>query len=188
MTLSSFNLAGRQEFILLIPALPPRIFRDPSTGASGGLRTTMGVNESLNLTILNTVMPNINFEKDMTDHIMKHQEIIGRITYEPWTSTFLVDEMYENYRLLFKWFQFVDANIGSMDRHNKRDYSVDACLEMMTSYRRQGVRFNFIGLSPSSLGEMTYDYSDPGFITCDVSFDYDYIELDEKIGNTAIGR
>jgi hypothetical protein len=179
MALSSFNLAGKQEFILLFPALPPAIFRDLSVGSTGGITTTMGVNEPLRLNILNTVMPTMSFDRGLTDHIMKHQEIIGRITYETWNTTFIVDELYENYRLMFKWMQYIDANIASIDRHNKRDYSVDASLEVMTNFRQKVIRFEFKGLSPSSLGELTFDYTDPGIITCDVSFDFDYIELEE---------
>jgi len=173
--LSKFNLADSQSFVLIFPMLPP-------TTLSSATRETLRRNQPFELNIVNTSLPTLSFEVDDTSHIFKHKEIIGRITYETWNTTFLIDEKWEAYKILFKWIQYIDSNITdpSFIRHSKNEYKVDASLEIVNNYRNKILSFDFKNLSPVSLGEVTFNYQESTYLTCDVSFEYDIMKLEEE--------
>jgi len=165
------NLSDSQSFILLFPMLPPNILSESS------LTTTFNINNPFFLQIFDTVLPSMNFSIDDTPHMMKHREIVGRITYDTWNTSFLVDEQWLNYKIMFNWLQFIDSNISTQTRHSKNEYKIDATLEILNTQKDKVISFNFVNLSPTILGEVAFTYQESNYLTCNVSFEYDYIKL-----------
>lgn len=172
MALSDFNLTESQGFILTLPTIPPHTLSET-------LKKTISRNNPFHINIVSSVLPGLTFDIEDTSHMLKHREITGRITYEPWNVSFLVDEQLENYKVFFKWLQYIDSNIGKKIKHSKDEYKIDGFLQTLSNYRKDTALFKFINLSPTGLGEITLNYQETTYLTCEVTFEYDYIEIGE---------
>jgi len=163
MALSEYNIQSSSQFVVIFPELPGREAADVRR------------NLPLELHVTNTILPGLSFDVTDTSHIYKHQEVSGRIIYDPWTFGFLVDEQLKNYRILFEWFQYVHKNFGIA--HSKSEYSVDASLELRTAYGKTAKLFTFRYIYPAALAELTWNYQERAFIEGEATFNYDYMEM-----------
>lgn len=167
--LSNVNVAEGQGFRLIFPIIPKDILT----------HATIREQEVLDLHITDTVLPALDLDVEDTSHIFKYRQITGRLTYSPWTFNFLCDEKLVNYSIIFQWIQYIWKNYGDTPGHTHKEYIIDASLEIVTSFRKRARLFNFKNMYPTSLGEVTYDYTNPTWIKGSCTFEYSHIKMEE---------
>jgi len=77
-----------------------------------------------------------------------------KITFDPCTLEFVIDENFESYLELFRWIQ--DMRSGAATAKNTADLLSDATLTILTNNMLPILSFDFIGMFPTVLGEVNF--------------------------------
>lgn len=98
----------------------------------------------------------------------------GGIEYGSWTTSFIIDDKWENYQLIYNWITDIYNGIDVFGRDDF-NYQVDASLIILDNYEKPITNFKFIKIWPSMLGEVSLSYQDnESYLSTDVTFSYDY--------------
>ena len=129
-----------------------------------------------------------------------------KITYEPFSMTFLVDEQYQNYMEVYKWVMNIGFPFSHETQYNRlerpdgisrpgdkrmhpvtqklvetsdRDLYSDIELTVLSSKNNPIVRVSMYEAFPISLGSLEYSQqeSDTDYVRCDVSFAYSWFNV-----------
>ena len=104
--------------------------------------------------------------------------------FDPWLVSFVIDSELANWKLLFKWMQFVNDNNKKIAEKHK-DYSVDCSLVVTDNYNNLVLEVIFVSIWPSILGEVNFSHREGDVIlesTINFNYDYFYIRgLDTRI-------
>lgn len=128
-----------------------------------------------------TVLPDITIEPN--ENHWKGNKSYGSglgIEYGTWNTLFYIDEDFLNWTLLYNWMMGIIN--GQDDFHPERalDNQIDSSLIVMDNFQNVIKEFEFINIWPSTLGEVTLSYQDSDvFLTCSVTFLYDYFKPKE---------
>lgn len=98
----------------------------------------------------------------------------NRIDYDPWTFSFIVDEDYTNFRILFAWMKMFERGGGNVVGVFK-----DISLHLLTSNKTGGQKVTFFGAVPMTLSALSFDSGtiEPMPITCSATFRYQYYDF-----------
>jgi len=144
-------------------------------------------------------IPSINFSEAIMDTKLAIQSALpgDKITFDPLTVKFVVDEDMKNYQEIFDWIMALGPGIDPADFRsltgqsgttpgisliekgdNLEMYS-DATLMINTSSNNANIEFNFIDCFPTSLGaiDFTSDASDVSYAVCDLTLRYTYYTI-----------
>ena len=137
-------------------------------------------------------IPSINFSEALMDTKLAIQSALpgDKITFDPLTVKFVVDEDMKNYQEIFDWIMDLGPGIDSADFKSlvggtaprKGDdlqmYS-DATLMINTSSNNANIEINFIDCFPTSLGaiDFTTDAEDVAYASCDLTLRYTYYTI-----------
>jgi len=142
-------------------------------------------------------IPSINFsEATMETRLAIQSALPGdKITFDPLTVKFVVDEDMKNYQEIFDWIMRLGPGIdpddfktliGQVDtgttvttRGDNLEMYSDATLMINTSSNNANVEFNFIDCFPTSLGaiEFSADAQDVAYAQCDLTLRYTYYTI-----------
>lgn len=101
----------------------------------------------------------------------------GRITYDPWNYSFIVDEQMNNWKLLYNWMIYISNNKDKFFEY-PNTYMVDATLRVLGNFQSEILVIQFIDLWPTTLGEVPLSYREAETTTeCTVGFMYTRFEI-----------
>jgi len=103
-------------------------------------------------------------------------EIAGdKITYSPFTCTFLVDENLENYNEIHEWLIGLVVEPDGTDIRKTRDLT----LFILDSHNNVSREIQFVDAYPTSLSTLDFDAKETSieYLVGDVSFNYSYFKV-----------
>lgn len=103
-------------------------------------------------------------------------EIAGdKITYSPFTCTFLVDENLENYNEIHEWLIGLVVEPDGPDIRKTRDLT----LFILDSHNNVSREIQFVDAYPTSLSTLDFDAKETSveYLVGDVSFNYSYFKV-----------
>ena len=142
-------------------------------------------------------IPSINFSEATMDTKLAIQSSLpgDKITIDPLTVKFVVDEDMKSYQEIFDWIMALGPGIDPADFRaltgqvgtgislaakgdNLEMYS-DSTLIINTSSNNANIEINFIDCFPTSLGaiDFTTDVSDVAYAVCDLTLRYTYYTI-----------
>ena len=142
-------------------------------------------------------IPSINFSEAFMETKLAIQSSLpgDKITFDPLTVKFVVDEDMQNYQEIFDWIMALGPGIDPADFRaltgqtgtgislatkgdNLEMYS-DSTLIINTSSNNANIEINFIDCFPTSLGgiDFTTDVSDVAYAVCDLTLRYTYYTI-----------
>ena len=142
-------------------------------------------------------IPSINFSEAIMETKLAIQSALpgDKITFDPLTVKFVVDEDMKNYQEIFDWIMRLGPGIDPADfrtlvgqvntgtsittRGDDLEMYSDATLMINTSSNNANVEFNFIDCFPTSLGaiEFSTDAQDVAYAQCDLTLRYTYYTI-----------
>jgi len=161
---TQINKASSFSFELVFPLIP--------------VQENLKDNKEFIINIFETVVPGVTM-----DASQEHWQgglsnmATGALTFEPWNVSFIVDSQFKNWRIIYKWFMFINNNADKyIEEHRK--YSVDATLRIINNFQENVFSLYFIDVWPTSIGEVNLNYRDgePSLET-QVSLAYDRYEI-----------
>lgn len=161
---NSINKSNPTNYKLIFPLLPAEI--------------TLAANKPLTLNIFGSVIPSLTISEFEQDWQGLKQKIAGSgLLFDQWNVSFVVDENFENWQILFNWMSYINDNYEKhMDLH--KNYSVDASLQITDNFRENVLDLTFVSVWPTNLGEVTLSQRDgETLIECMVNFSYDYFKI-----------
>jgi len=103
-------------------------------------------------------------------------EIAGdKVTYSPFTCTFLVDEQLENYYEIHDWLLGLVVEPDGKDINKTRDLT----LFILDSHNNVSREIQFVDAYPTSLSTLDFDAKETSveYLVGDVSFNYSYFKV-----------
>jgi len=103
-------------------------------------------------------------------------EIAGdKVTYSPFTCTFLVDEQLENYYEIHDWLLGLVVEPDGKDISKTRDLT----LFILDSHNNVSREIQFVDAYPTSLSTLDFDAKETSveYLVGDVSFNYSYFKV-----------
>lgn len=103
-------------------------------------------------------------------------EVSGdKVTYAPFTCTFLVDENLENYYEIHDW--LVGLVVEPDDRETRK--TRDMTLFILDSHNNVSREIQFTNAFPTSLSTLDFDAKETGvnYLVADVTFSYSYYKI-----------
>lgn len=161
---NNINKSNPTNYRLVFPLLPAEI--------------TLTANKPLTLNIFGSVVPSLTISEFEQDWQGFKQKIAGSgLLFDQWNVSFVVDENFENWQILFNWMSYINDNYEKhMDLH--KNYSVDASLQITDNFRENVLELTFVSVWPTNLGEVTLSQRDgETLIECMVNFSYDYFKI-----------
>lgn len=140
------NKATPQAFELVFPLLPTQ--------------TDMSEGNELTLNIHSTVIPGITIDL-LERNWQGGLSFIpgGRIDFEPWEVSFLVDGDFNNWYELYRWLMYIHNN-KDIYAVNPGDIWVDASLRIVDNFSNEIMRLLFTNVWITSLSSVTLSYRD----------------------------
>ena len=165
-TTENLDVTNAQNFKLVFPILP--------------VSTDLNDNKNLTLNIFSTVLPSVTLNTEERGwQGGKIQAATGKLTFEPWNVSFVVDSLFANWILLFKWLTYINdghAKWAELDNN----YMVDASFQALNNWGTRVFEVMFHNVWITSLGEVQFSYREgSALIECQASFVYSHYELRE---------
>lgn len=105
----------------------------------------------------------------------------GNVTHEAFTASFIVSEGLSNWLEIYNWIQSC-SNYTDYEKFAGEQNSLvsDAKLYILSSKNNLSINATFYGLFPTSLGSISFDYTDTELqtIISDVTFAFSYYEIE----------
>lgn len=154
----NINLQETTAFKLVIPKIPEVTYFCQKVNLPGISIETVGQNTAFNSILYPA----------------------GKVSHETFTASFVVSEGLSNWLEIYKWIQSC-SNYTDYETFAGDDNSLvsDAKLYILTSKNNLNVTATFYGLFPTSLGSISFDYSDMELQTLisDVTFSFSYYDI-----------
>jgi len=98
----------------------------------------------------------------------------GGIEFGSWSTSFIVDEKWKSYLLLYNWLTGINNGIDKFGAQGF-DYMSEGILTILDNYQNPIIEFKFINIWPTELSEVELDYqNDAEHIIGNVVFAYTY--------------
>lgn len=160
---TEINKATPTNFQLIFPILP--------------VTSALTDSNSLTLNIHSVVLPGMQLEELERRWQGYRSKDSGAITFDPLTTTFIVDGSFENWQLIYQWITYIsDGYEKPMEEHG--EFSVDSTLMVTNNFSSPVLAVQFVSMWPQALGEVSLSYREGEVqIECTVTFVYDYYKL-----------
>ena len=142
-------------------------------------------------------IPSVNFSEATMDTKLAIQSALpgDKITFDPLTVKFVVDEDMNNYQEIFNWimrlgpgidpadFRTLTGQVGTgitlTEKGDNLEMYSDATLMINTSSNNSNIEISFVDCFPTSLGaiDFTTDAQDVTYAQCDLTLRYTYYTI-----------
>jgi hypothetical protein len=158
------NKSNPTNFRIVFPILPSEI-------------SAYGTKE-LSLNVHGSVIPGVQIEQGQNNYqATKTNYSMGPMVFDAWNVDFIIDSELKNWRILFDWMTYINNNKDKMMEEASK-YQVDASVLILDNFNNEVLRLAFIGVWPTSIGEITLSYRDDApILESNVTFSYDYFEI-----------
>lgn len=152
------------NFNLVIPKVPTE--------------SELSASNELILNVFSSPIPGISLELDEEHWQGKIVQLpSGRVTFEPWAFSFIVDSDLTNWKLIYEWMMYI-ANNKDYFTANMRDYAVDSSLIVTDNFRNEKMRIKYRSLWPTTLEEVNFSHREgQNNLECRTTFSYTYFEI-----------
>lgn len=163
---TNLNKASPHSYELIFPQIP--------------VESSINDKNPLVLNIHSTVIPAISLpELNLGWQGGTGKTFSGEIVFEPWFVHFLVDSMFENWILLFKWMTLVNNNKDNYIKL-RREFKIDANLKITDNFESHILTVNFKEIWLNNLGEVTLSHREGDTtLNSTANFSYDRYEITE---------
>jgi len=179
---SVLNRSGKDKFLLALNL--PEVLKDDKS---------ISLN-SLQLSIFGTIVPTIQVPANeirfngQSINVSSHT----RPNYQPLPVSFIVDNDYKNYWVLWKWLNLLNTARESLydgtnflletkendiRKGTLWEYQANFSVIGLNEYNQQSVIFNYYNAFLTSLGSIEYNYRDPELITCSAEFQFNQLDI-----------
>tara|TARA_R110000851_G_scaffold38706_2_gene99137 strand:- start:97 stop:672 length:576 start_codon:yes stop_codon:yes gene_type:complete len=187
ITQAVLNKARKDKFILCFTL--PKALREVDAQENGARENERLVRDSLQFSVYGTVVPKVNvnaIEQSYSGQVFKfsghHRPEYGNITVN-----FVVDNMFNNYWVIYKWINLMNNNKEAFFYKEKMpvnaspfsEYATTFTLYGLDEYENRKIQFDYIGVVPVGLGDIKYNYQDPEQI--ESTFEFSFSQLIAKL-------
>jgi len=153
------------NFSLVIPKIPTE--------------TELSASNELILNAFSSPIPGISLELDEEYWNGKIVQLpSGRVTFEPWSFSFVVDSDLKNWKLLYSWMMYI-ANNKDNFVSNMSLYSIDSSLIVTDNFRNEIMKIKFRSLWPTTLEEVNFSHREgQNILESRATFSYTYFEVE----------
>ena len=185
---SILNKVRKDKFLMILNV--PKILRNIETDK---IRSNDKVNlDALQFYIYGSPVPTISVPA-IDAHFAGqpyHVSSYNRPPYSPISVNFTIDNRFENYWLLWKWLavlndpdqSFYNSKDVNAPREGlpecKYDYQTNLVVLGKDEYNNDVVKFTYKHAFITELGEITYDYRDPGEAECSFTFVFNQLNVE----------
>ena len=185
ITQSLLNKAHTDKFILSLTL--PKALREVNT--KNDRNNTNVIQDSLQFSVYGVKIPKVAVAdvegrySGQTFHFTSHK----RPAYDNVNVKFTIDNQFNNYWVIYKWINLLNNNSeGFFHAENipivelpYELYSTNITVYGLDEYDNRVIQFDFIGVIPVSLGEISYNYRDASEI--ETEFDFSFSQLIAKL-------
>jgi len=182
---SLLNKAHADKFILSLTL--PKALREVNT--KNDRNNTNVIQDSLQFSVYGVKIPKVSVAdvegrySGQTFHFTSHK----RPSYDNVNVKFTIDNQFNNYWVIYKWINLLNNNSeGFFHAENipivelpYELYSTNITVYGLDEYDNRVIQFDFIGVIPVSLGEISYNYRDGSEI--ETEFDFSFSQLIAKL-------
>lgn len=161
----SLNKASPTNFVLSFPLLPPQ--------------TTLSSGIPLVMNIFSAVVPSVSLNSE--DKMWQNAKVKGvqsPMEYEQWLVNFVVDDYFQNWKLVYEWMSYISNNSDKM-MEREVNFKVDASLVLLNNFKEKILNITFVGIWPTTIGEVSMNQRE-GDVALEsmVNFNYDYFKVE----------
>jgi len=187
ITQAVLNKARKDKFILVFSL--PKAMREIDANENAVRDNERLVRDSLQFSVYGTVIPKVSvetIEQNYSGQVFKfsghHRPEYGNITVN-----FVVDNQFNNYWVIYKWINLVNNNKEAFFYKEKMpvnappfsEYATTFTLYGLDEYENKKIQFDYIGVLPVGLGDISYNYQDPEQI--ESTFEFSFSQLVAKL-------
>lgn len=185
---SVLNRTGKDKFILVLNL--PEVLKKQS------ITNDLITLDPLQISIFGTIVPQIQVPSNELRFGGQSYNVSSytRPNYSPLQASFVVDNKFRNYWILWKWLSILNSPTGSLydgtdpklesfrDRlqsGNLTEYQTNFSILGLNEYNQTTVEFIYYNAFITSLGSINYNYRDPEII--ESSAEFQFSQLDVKL-------
>ena len=163
----SINPSSGNNFQLVFPTLP--------------FTSDLVYSKQLSLQLINTGIPDLSLNKDILNWNGKHiNSIITDLSFGDLDITFLIDENFDNWKIIYDWIININNN-QNITGKNLKEYTTDASLIVYNNFNKPILSLSFINVFPTNLGRVELSFRDgENFLECTATFSHDYFRILNK--------
>ena len=173
---SPLNLSSKDKFLLVLnlPAvLRNRAANDP----------TIDLNP-LQMSVFGTIVPQISVPAVDTRFMGQSVKFtsLNRPEYAPLTLSFIVDNEYKNYYLLWRWLEIYNDPKHSVytgpdtpDPSLETEYQTTFSIFALNEYNKPLIEFQFLNVFITNLGAIAYNYRESDQLECTADFSFNQL-------------
>lgn len=181
------NKARKDKFILILTV--PNILKGLNIRTP---RENQYFNlDTLQFSVYNITVPKMNVPEEALHIYGQNYNVTSynRPPFSPTTVNFAVDNEFKNYWVLWKWLELLNDPLESTYASKNEfpggppptipkmyNYQTDIVVIALDEYNKMKARFLFKWAFITNLGELSYNYRDPGETDC--YFDFVFNQLD----------
>lgn len=180
---SPLNRASKDKFVLVLnlpPVLRQLVNNDPLLNI-----------DTVQMSVFGTVVPNINVaEIDVRYGGQNlHLSTYARPPYPPLNVSFVVDNDYQNYYILWKWLEIANdprlslykgSDVQDLNSGNSFEYQADVSLLALNEYNEIVMEFVYYKAFITTLGSINYSYRDGEIVECSAEFHYSQLDIKKR--------
>jgi hypothetical protein len=170
---SALNISTRDKFVMVL-SLPKVLLKKSKEFQDSTLKI-----KNLEMTVFGTVIPEVSVPSVETRILGQSYNItsLNRPNYSPLNISFIVDNEYKNYHMLWQWLNlYNDAETAEYNGPDENrgtlltEYQTTFSIFGLTEYNSSAAEFRFNNAFITKLGPITYDYKTSEQIECSAEF------------------
>lgn len=162
------NKANPTNFELTFPLIPNQ--------------TDIAASEELTLNIHGVILPAFSIPNQESQWQNTTRKIAGGpIDFEIMQVQFIVDRLFNNWKLLYNWMAYIANNRDKMlERYE--NFAIDSTLRIIDNFNNDILGIDFSGMWPTNLQEVSFSMKEGEVqLECGVTLLYDYFTIRENI-------
>lgn len=182
---SVLNRSGKDKFILVLNL--PLVLKKQS------LENKLINIDPLQMSVYGSIVPNIQVPPVEVRFGGQSVNVTSytRPNYPPLTVSFMVDNSFKNYWILWKWLSILndpklsyytgtptnlETNSDRYEKGNLKEYQTNLSIFSLNEYNQRSIEFKYYNAFITNLGGITYNYRDPELVETTAEFQFSQFE------------
>ena len=182
---SVLNRSGKDKFILVLNL--PLVLKKQS------LENKLINIDPLQMSVYGSIVPSIQVPPVEVRFGGQSVNVTSytRPNYPPLTVSFMVDNSFKNYWILWKWLSILndpklsyytgtqtnlETNSDRYEKGNLKEYQTNLSIFSLNEYNQKSMEFKYYNAFITNLGGITYNYRDPELVETTAEFQFSQFE------------
>lgn len=182
---SVLNRSGKDKFILVLNL--PLVLKKQS------LENKLINIDPLQMSVYGSIVPSIQVPPVEVRFGGQSVNVTSytRPNYPPLTVSFMVDNSFKNYWILWKWLSILndpklsyytgtptnlETNSDKHEKGNLKEYQTNLSIFSLNEYNQRSIEFKYYNAFITNLGGITYNYRDPELVETTAEFQFSQFE------------